>query len=59
MEKLYTMNISIAFHCEGDMETVSDNICLEKFIDNLKYNMNKTDNMADVQFDLESIEELY
>lgn len=55
---LYRMNIDVAFYCEGDMETVSDNICFEKFIDRLKYNMNKTDNMADIEFDLESIEVL-
>lgn len=55
---LCRMNIDIAFYCEGNMETISDNICLGKFIDNLKYNMNKTDNIANVEFDLESIEVL-
>lgn len=56
--KLYRMNIDIAFYCEGSMETVSENVQLTKFINDLEYNMHTTDNMADVTFDLESIEEL-
>lgn len=56
--KLYRMNIDIAFYCEGNMETVDDNVCFKKFMGNLIYNMYKTENIADVTLDLESIEVL-